>query len=94
MTRLWANMEWALEDLPGVDRIVEYETITCCRNTMTWSYVPTTSTSSALPPLWIFDLNMLAAGVHQHFEVLPQQLAEVGHHTLRIIIIFVIGHRR
>jgi hypothetical protein len=26
MTRLWANMEWALEDLPGVDRIVEYET--------------------------------------------------------------------
>jgi hypothetical protein len=26
MTRLWANMEWALEDLPGVDNIVEYET--------------------------------------------------------------------
>ena len=26
MTRLWANMEWALEDLPGVDTIVEYET--------------------------------------------------------------------
>jgi hypothetical protein len=26
MTRLWANMEWALEDLPGVDGIVEYET--------------------------------------------------------------------
>ncbi len=26
MTRLWANMEWALEDLPGVDQIVEYET--------------------------------------------------------------------
>ena len=26
MTRLWANMEWALEDLPGVDEIVEYET--------------------------------------------------------------------
>ncbi|MDB5423969.1 MAG: sensory transduction histidine kinase [Phenylobacterium sp.] len=25
MTRLWANMEWALEDLPGVQQIVEYE---------------------------------------------------------------------
>jgi hypothetical protein len=25
-TRLWANMEWALEDLPGVEDIVEYET--------------------------------------------------------------------
>jgi hypothetical protein len=25
MTRLWANMEWALEDLPGVHDIVEYE---------------------------------------------------------------------
>lgn len=25
-TRLWANMEWALEDLPGVNQIVEYET--------------------------------------------------------------------
>jgi hypothetical protein len=26
MTRLWANMEWALEDLPGVEGLVEYET--------------------------------------------------------------------
>jgi hypothetical protein len=26
MTRLWANMEWALQDLPGVHDIVEYET--------------------------------------------------------------------
>ena len=26
VTRLVANMEWALEDLPGVDDIVEYET--------------------------------------------------------------------
>ena len=26
MTRLWANMEWALDDLPGVHDIVEYET--------------------------------------------------------------------
>ena len=26
MTRLWANMEWALNDLPGVHDIVEYET--------------------------------------------------------------------
>jgi hypothetical protein len=25
MTRLWANMEWALEDLPGGEQIVEYE---------------------------------------------------------------------
>lgn len=25
ITRLWANMEWALEDLPGVHSIVEYE---------------------------------------------------------------------
>lgn len=25
-TRLWANMEWALEDSPGVEDIVEYET--------------------------------------------------------------------
>jgi hypothetical protein len=24
-TRLWANMEWSLEDFPGVDDIVEYE---------------------------------------------------------------------
>jgi hypothetical protein len=24
-TRLWANMDWALEDLPGCDDIVEYE---------------------------------------------------------------------
>jgi hypothetical protein len=26
LTRLWANMEWALEDLPGVEDLVEYET--------------------------------------------------------------------
>jgi hypothetical protein len=26
MTKLWANMEWALEDFPGVHDIVEYET--------------------------------------------------------------------
>jgi hypothetical protein len=26
MTRLWANMEWALDDLPGVHDLVEYET--------------------------------------------------------------------
>ena len=26
LTRLWANMEWALEDFPGVHDIVEYET--------------------------------------------------------------------
>jgi len=26
MTKLWANMEWAVEDLPGVHQIVEYET--------------------------------------------------------------------
>lgn len=26
MTRLWANMEWALDDFPGVHDIVEYET--------------------------------------------------------------------
>jgi MEDS: MEthanogen/methylotroph, DcmR Sensory domain len=25
LTRLWANMEWALEDLPGVEDLVEYE---------------------------------------------------------------------
>lgn len=25
MTRAWANMEWALKDLPGVDEIIEYE---------------------------------------------------------------------
>ena len=25
LTRLWANMEWALEELPGVHDIVEYE---------------------------------------------------------------------
>ena len=25
LTRLWANMEWSLEDFPGVDDIVEYE---------------------------------------------------------------------
>jgi MEDS: MEthanogen/methylotroph, DcmR Sensory domain len=26
LARVWANMEWALEDLPGVHDIVEYET--------------------------------------------------------------------
>ena len=26
LTRLWANMEWVLEDLPGVEDLVEYET--------------------------------------------------------------------
>jgi len=26
LTRLWANMEWALEGLPGVEDLVEYET--------------------------------------------------------------------
>jgi hypothetical protein len=26
LTRLWANMEWALEELPGVGDLVEYET--------------------------------------------------------------------
>jgi MEDS: MEthanogen/methylotroph, DcmR Sensory domain len=25
LTRLWANMEWSLEDFPGVDDIIEYE---------------------------------------------------------------------
>jgi hypothetical protein len=25
LTRLWANMEWALEDFPGVHDVVEYE---------------------------------------------------------------------
>lgn len=25
LTRFWANMEWSLEDFPGVDDIVEYE---------------------------------------------------------------------
>jgi hypothetical protein len=25
LTRLWANMEWALDDFPGVHDIVEYE---------------------------------------------------------------------
>lgn len=25
LTRFWANMEWSLEDFPGVDGIVEYE---------------------------------------------------------------------
>jgi MEDS: MEthanogen/methylotroph, DcmR Sensory domain len=25
VTRLWANMEWALEDFPGVHDVVEYE---------------------------------------------------------------------
>jgi hypothetical protein len=26
LTRLWANMEWALEELPGVEDLLEYET--------------------------------------------------------------------
>jgi len=26
LTRLWANMEWALQDMPGVENLVEYET--------------------------------------------------------------------
>jgi hypothetical protein len=26
LTRLWANMEWALEKMPGVEDIIEYET--------------------------------------------------------------------
>ncbi|PZQ77832.1 MAG: hypothetical protein DI563_02440 [Variovorax paradoxus] len=26
LTRLWANMEWALEKLPGVEDLLEYET--------------------------------------------------------------------
>ena len=26
LTRLWANMEWALEEMPGVEDLVEYET--------------------------------------------------------------------
>jgi MEDS: MEthanogen/methylotroph, DcmR Sensory domain len=26
LTRFWANMEWALEELPGVEDLVEYET--------------------------------------------------------------------
>ena len=25
-TRVWANMEWALEEFPGVEDLVEYET--------------------------------------------------------------------
>ena len=25
VTRLWANMEWALEDFPGVHDVVEYK---------------------------------------------------------------------
>lgn len=26
LTRIWANMEWALEELPGVEDLLEYET--------------------------------------------------------------------
>ena len=26
LTRLWANMEWALQALPGVENLIEYET--------------------------------------------------------------------
>ena len=26
-TRVWANMEWALRDFPGVEDLVEYETL-------------------------------------------------------------------
>jgi hypothetical protein len=26
LTRLWSNMEWALEDCPGVENLVEFET--------------------------------------------------------------------
>src|ERR1700712_3609053 len=26
LTRLWANMEWALQEMPGVEQLVEYET--------------------------------------------------------------------
>jgi hypothetical protein len=26
LTRLWANMEWALEQVPGVEDLIEYET--------------------------------------------------------------------
>jgi hypothetical protein len=32
LTRLWSNQEWALEDLPGVEDIVEYE----CRFNYIW----------------------------------------------------------
>ena len=51
LTRFWANMEWSLEDFPGVDDIVEYE---CRLNDVTSRFedvvsAPTISTGSARP---------------------------------------------
>src|ERR1700692_1068319 len=40
------------------------------------------------------NLDMLASGRGQLLEILPQQLAEVRHHSGRIVIIFVISYRR
>ena len=51
-TRVICHMEWALEDRPGVDRIVEYET-TC--NVM-WFRVRD-------PVICVYDLNRFSGGV-------------------------------
>jgi MEDS: MEthanogen/methylotroph, DcmR Sensory domain len=56
LTRIWANMEWALKDLPGVDDIIEYEAranYVLPNITMRWS-VATTSAALARRSSWIY----------------------------------------
>ena len=57
LTRLVAHMDWALEDFPGVNDLVEYETraeFHLARSTKTRSYERMTAPSLALASQWTF----------------------------------------
>ena len=51
VTRLWANMEWALEDFPAstTSSSTSRASTTCCRNT-TWPLCALTTWRSSAPP--------------------------------------------
>ena len=42
----------------------------------------------------LIDLDMLAARFGKPTKVVVQQLCRIEHHSLRIVVVFVIGHRR
>jgi hypothetical protein len=63
-TRLWANMEWALEGFPGVNDIVEYES--------RLNYV---LPNYDMPTVCTYDVNKFSASVIMDILRVP-----IGHH--------------
>ena len=85
MTRLWANMEWALKDLPGVEQIVEYETrlnhvLPLYDDIVVCTYDLNKFSAATIMDILRTHPQVIVGGVLQHnpFFVLPDQfLAEL-----------------